>query len=124
MAPKFVTLYRISGKRGKTDAADAAAICGAVSRANLHFVPVKEEHQQIITLDTKNGPRIAGPALQGIELSMAMSELTTTTKQRYGLAGGYRPSVAITFGLRNRSTSSMKPTEGTSNSNAVIDAIW
>src|SRR5664279_4451749 len=27
MAPKFVTPYRMSGKRGKTDAADAAAIC-------------------------------------------------------------------------------------------------
>jgi transposase len=26
MAPKFVTPYRMSGKRGKTDAADAAAI--------------------------------------------------------------------------------------------------
>ena len=26
MAPKFVALYRLSGKRGKTDAADAAAI--------------------------------------------------------------------------------------------------
>lgn len=31
MAPKFVTPYRMSGKRGKTDAADAAAICEAVT---------------------------------------------------------------------------------------------
>ena len=30
MAPKFVTPYRLSGKRGKNDAADAAAICEAV----------------------------------------------------------------------------------------------
>jgi hypothetical protein len=30
MAPKFVTPYRMSGKRGKNDAADAAAICEAV----------------------------------------------------------------------------------------------
>ena len=48
MAPKFVTPYRMSGKRGKNDAADAAAICEAVTRANMRFVPIKEEHQQII----------------------------------------------------------------------------
>ena len=48
MAPKFVTPYRLSGKRGKNDAADAAAICEAVSRPNMRFVPIKEEHQQII----------------------------------------------------------------------------
>ena len=33
MAPKFVTPYRMSGKRGKNDAADAAAICEAVKTA-------------------------------------------------------------------------------------------
>jgi len=48
MAPKFVIPYRLSGKRGKNDAADAAAICEAVTRPNMRFVPVKEEHQQII----------------------------------------------------------------------------
>lgn len=48
IAPKFVTPYRMSGKRGKNDAADAAAICEAVGRPNMRFVPVKEEHQQII----------------------------------------------------------------------------
>ncbi|MBS4096915.1 MAG: IS110 family transposase [Sulfuricella sp.] len=48
IAPKFVTPYRMSGKRGKNDAADAAAICEAVRRPHMRFVPVKEEHQQII----------------------------------------------------------------------------
>jgi len=48
MAPKLVAPYRMSGKKGKNDAADAAAICEAVSRPNMRFVPVKEEHQQII----------------------------------------------------------------------------
>ena len=47
-APKFVTPYRMSGKRGKNDAADAAAICEAVTRPQMRFVPIKEEHQQII----------------------------------------------------------------------------
>ena len=48
MAPKFVTPYRMSGKRGKNDAQDAAAICEAVTRPHMRFVPIKEEHQQII----------------------------------------------------------------------------
>lgn len=46
MAPKFVTPYRLSGKRGKNDAADAAAICEAVQRPNMRFVPVKSVDQQ------------------------------------------------------------------------------
>jgi len=48
MAPKFVTPYRMSGKKGKNDAADAAAICEAATRPNMRFVPIKEEHQQTI----------------------------------------------------------------------------
>ena len=48
MAPKFVAPYRMTGKRGKNDAADAAAICEAVTRPSMLFVPIKEEHQQII----------------------------------------------------------------------------
>ena len=48
MAPKFVAPYRMSGKRGKNDAADAAAICEAVTRPNMRFVPVKDIDQQAI----------------------------------------------------------------------------
>lgn len=43
MAPKLVTPYCMSGKRGK---ADAAAICEAVQRPNMRFVPVKSVEQQ------------------------------------------------------------------------------
>ena len=46
MAPKFVIPYRLSGKRGKNDSADAAAICEAVTRPNMRFVPVKSAEQQ------------------------------------------------------------------------------
>jgi len=46
MAPKFVAPYRLSGKRGKNDAADAAAICEAVQRPNMRFVPPKSVEQQ------------------------------------------------------------------------------
>lgn len=46
MAPKFVVPYRLSGKRGKNDAADAAAICEAVTRPSMRFVPPKSIEQQ------------------------------------------------------------------------------
>jgi transposase len=43
MPPAYVTPYV---KRGKTDAADAAAICEAVTRPTMRFVPVKSREQQ------------------------------------------------------------------------------
>jgi transposase len=46
MAPKFVAPYRLSGRRAKNDAADAAAICEAVTRPNMLFVPGKSCEQQ------------------------------------------------------------------------------
>jgi len=46
IAPKFVAPYRMSGARGKNDAADAAAICEAVQRPSMRFVPVKNIDQQ------------------------------------------------------------------------------
>jgi transposase len=36
----------MSGARGKTDAADAAAICEAAQRPAMRFVPVKSAQQQ------------------------------------------------------------------------------
>jgi transposase len=41
--PSYVKAYV---RRGKSDAADAAAICEAVSRPNMRFVPIKSEDQQ------------------------------------------------------------------------------
>lgn len=46
IAAKFVTPYRMSGKSGKNDANDAAAICEAVTRPNMRFVPIKSIEQQ------------------------------------------------------------------------------
>ena len=43
MPPSYVKAYL---KRGKNDAADAEAICEAVTRPNMRFVPVKSEEQQ------------------------------------------------------------------------------
>jgi transposase len=43
MPPTYVKAYV---KRGKSDAADAAAICEAVTRPSMRFVPVKNVEQQ------------------------------------------------------------------------------
>ena len=43
LPPAYVKAYV---KRGKTDAADAEAICEAVTRPNMRFVPVKTPEQQ------------------------------------------------------------------------------
>src|SRR4249919_1359568 len=43
MPPAYVKPYV---KRGKTDAADAEAICEAVTRPSMRFVPVKSAEQQ------------------------------------------------------------------------------
>jgi len=45
MAPQFVKPYV---KSNKNDAADAAAICEAVSRPSMRFVPIKNIEQQSI----------------------------------------------------------------------------
>src|SRR5688572_9847203 len=45
MAPKFVRPYR---KTGKNDYNDAEAICEAVGRPNMRFVPVKSREQQAV----------------------------------------------------------------------------
>ncbi len=40
-------------KRGKTDAADAAAICEAVSRPSMRFVPVRSAETQALLMTHK-----------------------------------------------------------------------
>ena len=44
MPPSYVAPYV---KRGKTDATDAAAICEAVTRPTMRFVPIKTAEQQV-----------------------------------------------------------------------------
>lgn len=45
MAPQFVAPYR---KNDKNDRNDAQAICEAVGRPNMRFVPIKDEGQQAV----------------------------------------------------------------------------
>lgn len=47
MPPAYVKPYV---KRGKTDAADAEAICEAVTRPTMRFVPVKDSDQQAVLM--------------------------------------------------------------------------
>ncbi|WP_262271865.1 IS110 family transposase [Microvirga yunnanensis] len=47
MSPAYVKAYV---KRGKTDAADAEAICEAVTRPSMRFVPVKSAEQQRVLM--------------------------------------------------------------------------
>ena len=58
MPPAYVKPYV---KRGKTDAADAEAICEAVTRPTMRFVAVKTVEQQAV-LDAAQDPRPAGSA--------------------------------------------------------------
>ena len=60
MAAQFVSPYR---KSGKNDANDAEAICEAVGRPNVRFVPVKSDEAQAVlavhragTLTLSGGP--------------------------------------------------------------------
>jgi transposase len=46
IAASHVSPYRMEGKGGKNDANDAAAICEAVNRPSMRFVPVKSSNQQ------------------------------------------------------------------------------
>lgn len=50
MPPSYVKPYV---KRGKTDQADAAAICEAVTRPSMRFVPVKSEATQALLMTHK-----------------------------------------------------------------------
>ena len=47
MAPVYVKPYL---KRGRNDANDAAAICEAMSRLDMRFVPVKSADQQAVLM--------------------------------------------------------------------------
>ncbi len=47
MPPAYVKAYV---KRNKNDAADAEAICEAVTRPSMRFVPVKDAEQQSVLM--------------------------------------------------------------------------
>ena len=48
MDPKLVAPYRHQGRTGKNDTNDAEAICEAMSRPKMRYVPIKDDAQQAI----------------------------------------------------------------------------
>jgi transposase len=58
MAPQFVKPYVMSNKN---DVADAEAICEAVTRPSMRFVPIKNIEQQAV-LSLHRGMRPANPS--------------------------------------------------------------
>jgi transposase len=61
MPPKYVKAYV---KRGKTDASDAAAICEAVTRPSMSFVPVKGREQQGLSMVHSARSQLVGQRTQ------------------------------------------------------------
>ena len=61
MPPAYVKPYV---KRGKTDAADAEAICEDVTRPTMRFVAVKSREQQAFSCCTRRGnfSSVSGPS--------------------------------------------------------------
>src|SRR6516162_6443159 len=73
MPPKYVKAYV---KRGKTDAGDAAAICEAVTRPSMSFVPVKGIEQQGLSMLHSARSQLVGQRTQLINAARGhMSEL-------------------------------------------------
>src|SRR6516164_9680187 len=61
MPPKYVKAYV---KRGKTDAGDAEAICEAVTRPSMTFVPVKGVAQQALSMLHSGRSQLIGQRTQ------------------------------------------------------------
>jgi len=79
MPPKYVKAYV---KRGKTDAADAAAICEAVSRPSMTFVAVKSVAQQGLSMLHSVRQTLIGQRTQAINAMRGhLSELGIVAAQ-------------------------------------------
>jgi len=74
MPPAYVKPYV---KRQKNDMADAEAICEAVTRANMRFVPIKTPEQQ-------SGPTVLVIARQGVATNRERSPLSHCFRPEQG----------------------------------------
>jgi len=93
MAPQFVKPYV---KTNKNDAADAEAICEAVERPNMRFVPIKNVDQQavlsvhrarqgFVKARTAQGNQIRGLLLEyGIALPVGLGHITKRVPAIHG----------------------------------------
>jgi transposase len=79
MVPQFVKPYV---KTNKNDAADAEAICEAVSRPNMRFVPIKTPDQQaVLALHLARQGFVRQRTAQGNQLRGLLVEYGVTKPQ-------------------------------------------
>lgn len=82
MAPQFVKPYV---KTNKNDAADAEAICEAVTRPNMRFVPIKNvEQQSVLALHTVRQGFVNARTAQANQIRGLLSEFGLIIPQGIG----------------------------------------
>jgi transposase len=91
MAPQFVKPYV---KTNKNDAADAEAICEAVSRPNMRFVPIKSiEQQAILSVHRVRQGFVKARTAQGNQIRGLLGEFGLIIPQ--GLSHIFEPVPAL-----------------------------
>ena len=91
MAPQYVKPYV---KTNKNDAADAEAICEAVSRPNMRFVPVKNAEQQaILALHRARQSFVKARTAQANQIRGLLAEFGITIPQGIGHVAKRLPEI-------------------------------
>lgn len=91
MAPQFVKPYV---KANKTDAADAEAICEAVSRPTMRFVPIKNAEQQaILSVHRARQGFVRARTAQANQIRGLLSEYGITLPQGISHVANRLPSI-------------------------------
>jgi transposase len=91
MAGQFVKPYR---KNGKNDANDAEAICEAVGRPTMRFVPVKDvEQQAVLMLHRARNLVVANRTAQVNQIRGLLAEFGIVVAQGVGRLRGQLPDI-------------------------------
>lgn len=91
MAPQFVKPYV---KANKTDAADAEAICEAVTRPNMRFVPIKNADQQsVLSLHRARQGFVKARTAQANQIRGLLAEYGITLPQGIGHVANQLPGI-------------------------------
>ncbi len=91
MAPQFVKPYV---KTNKNDAADAEAICEAVARPNMRFVPIKNvEHQGVLALHRARQGFVKARTAQANQIRGLLAEFGLIIPQGIGHIAGEVPDL-------------------------------
>ena len=91
MAPQFVKPYV---KTNKNDARDAEAICEAVGRANMRFVPIKSvEQQALLALHRARQGFVRARTAQGNQIRGLLTEFGCVIPKGRGHVRKYVPEI-------------------------------